>query len=136
MNILIIDDRQEIADMEKMFIDSNFPEDEVELITKPRISFLQELVEHIFTHLKKGVRREIDYDVVVLDFNLSDKENGLTLAALLRSISKDVRIILASANKENFSGHIEEIEKLDILVLEKPFSYEGFLTTLGHNKAD
>ena len=90
------------------------------------------LIDCIFNNRERNGSTKIKYDVVVIDFNLSICEDGLTLCALLRNMSSSIRIVLASANPMNFDTYREEIDKLRLIKLKKPFIYNDFMKALGH----
>ena len=79
--------------------------------------------------LKQTPSGNLPYDVVILDYNLPDR-NGLEVAKEILAISPHQRIIFVSAYvKDTLSNTIEKL-KMPVEVLQKPVSNDVLMNTI------
>jgi Na+/proline symporter/signal transduction histidine kinase/CheY-like chemotaxis protein len=69
---------------------------------------------------KEALQCSIDFDVALIDFNLGESDDGLTLIANLRSEHPDARYALVTATRP--ADYIERSELRGVSVLRKPLS--------------
>jgi CheY-like chemotaxis protein len=69
---------------------------------------------------KEALQCSIDFDVALIDFNLGEGDDGLTLIANLRSENPDARYALVTATRP--ADYMERSEMRGVSVLRKPLS--------------
>jgi signal transduction histidine kinase len=83
-------------------------------------SFVSQLGHDVFVAVsaKEAMRSATQFDVALIDFNLGEGDDGLTLIATLRAENPDARYALVTATRP--ADYVERSELCGVSVLRKP----------------